>query len=176
MHLFPSTTSHFPISNYCYNCFLLRSLIELTYVLGDLQAFCTMSFFRSARTNSRPSSKRSESLIKRTPSGTPAPDLHRKRVTTNGRSSPTASQSSTFQRTPSGTPAPIPPRTIDIVPQPQEDIDDDTYDHRILAFDKINRNTVGCSYYVAQDGVLYCMEDVKDADKDIFDICGRSPG
>lgn len=47
--------------------------------------------------------------------------------------------------------------------------DDDSLDHIIVALDKTSRNTVGCSYYVARDGVLYCMEDITNAEDGVFE-------
>lgn len=52
--------------------------------------------------------------------------------------------------------------------------DDDNLDHVIMAVDKIRKSTkstLGCSYYVAREGVLRCMEDVDDLDDGLFNSC-----
>ena len=41
-------------------------------------------------------------------------------------------------------------------------------EHGIVAIDRLGKNTIGCSYYVAREGVLFCMEDIEDADNEII--------
>lgn len=48
---------------------------------------------------------------------------------------------------------------------------DDSLDHVVLAIDKNRRNTVGSSYYVANDGVLYIMEDIDSAEEETANLC-----
>lgn len=40
-----------------------------------------------------------------------------------------------------------------------------------MAVDKIGKDTIGCAYYVARDGVLRCMEDMHDVQESILDTC-----
>lgn len=47
--------------------------------------------------------------------------------------------------------------------------EDDALDHIIMAVDKTGKNTVGCSYYVAREGLLLCMEDIEDAEEGTID-------
>ena len=34
-----------------------------------------------------------------------------------------------------------------------------------MAVDKAGKNTIGCSYYVARESLLLCMDDIEDADE-----------
>lgn len=54
--------------------------------------------------------------------------------------------------------------------------DDDNLDHVIMAVDKTGKNNLGCSYYIAREGVLRCMEDVDDSEQGILDsrVCSTS--
>ena len=61
-----------------------------------------------------------------------------------------------------GIPAPIAPRREPEIAQEEEE---DALDHIIMAVDKTGKNTVGCSYYVAREGLLLCMEDIEGADE-----------
>lgn len=41
----------------------------------------------------------------------------------------------------------------------------------VLAINRTCRNILGCSYYLAKHRILYCMEDVEDADNVALDSC-----
>jgi len=92
------------------------------------------------------------------------PDPRRRRVTIASRPASAYSYQSTNQRTPTGTPAPIAPRGGPDVAREEED---DALDHVVMAVDKSGK-TVGCSYYIAREGLLLCMEDVEDVDEGII--------
>ena len=49
--------------------------------------------------------------------------------------------------------------------------DDDTLDEVVLTIDMRNRDTIGCSYYVAREEKLYILSDVKYGGLDIIDNC-----
>lgn len=51
------------------------------------------------------------------------------------------------------------------------DNDDDTRDNVIAAIDKSGQNVVGCAVYYAREGLLRCMEDIKELGADLFEIC-----
>lgn len=107
--------------------------------------------------------------MKRTPStystpakralpATPTRDPRRRRVTIASRPASVHSYRSTDR----GTTEPIATRGgPDAVLEEQ----DDALDHIIMAVDKTGKYTVGCSYYVAREGVLRCMEDIEDAEE-----------
>lgn len=122
-------------------------------------------------------SQNPESMLRRAPSSRPISRSTRRHATTTSRSSTAASsQRRNTRRTPSGTPAPIQSRTIHQSIENSENIDDDdSLDHIILALDKTSRNTIGCAYYVARDGVLYCMEDITSAEGGVLEICEYAP-
>ncbi|PVI07070.1 hypothetical protein DM02DRAFT_649014 [Periconia macrospinosa] len=52
---------------------------------------------------------------------------------------------------------------------PEPHSDDDTLNEIIMAVDMQHRDTVGCSYYVAREEKLYCMEDVQLGGVDVVD-------
>lgn len=43
---------------------------------------------------------------------------------------------------------------------------DDDADHVILAIDKKDSNTIGCSYYSAQEEKLYLLRDIHSPEKE----------
>ena len=92
-------------------------------------------------------------------------DPRRRRVTIASRPASAYPSQSTERGTPAGTPVPIAPRCV---PEAAQDDDDDALDHIIMAVDKTGKNTIGCSYYVAREGQLLCMEDVEDADEGVI--------
>lgn len=49
------------------------------------------------------------------------------------------------------------------------DDDDDVQDSVIAVIDRNGQNTVGCAVYHAREGLLRCMEDVKEIDGGLFD-------
>lgn len=83
------------------------------------------------------------------------------------------SSSNTHQRVSSGTPLGTPVHIItqaNTAGASERVIDDDTLDHRILAIDR-DKHSIGCSYYVAQESVLFVMEDINGPEKEIVDSC-----
>lgn len=98
----------------------------------------------------------------------PRLSLDRMSSTASGPSSP-ASYLSNIQRNPSGTPATIQPRAR-IAAEQEDGVDSDTLDHRILAVDR-GKATIGCSYYVAQQGDLFFMEDIDGPQDEIISGC-----
>lgn len=120
---------------------------------------------RRSLTNS--SSNRPVSAIKRGLSQLAGSRAKKARSNHGSRPSTSASQSS-FRRTPAGTPAPIVPRYDNARTEDSEE-DSELYDHVVLAVDQVKK-TFGCSYYVASDGRLFCMEDIEIDNKDALDI------
>jgi len=49
--------------------------------------------------------------------------------------------------------------------------DNDSLNEVVMALDLRNRDTVGCSYYVAKEETLYLMGDIKFGGLDIVDTC-----
>lgn len=52
--------------------------------------------------------------------------------------------------------------------------DNDFVNEVVMALDLRNRDTVGCSFYVAKEEKLYLMSDIKFGGLDIVDICQSS--
>ena len=53
----------------------------------------------------------------------------------------------------------------------QDGEDVDVLDEVVMAVDLRQRDTVGCAYYVARDGVMYLMEDAELGGKDVVELC-----
>lgn len=135
-----------------------------------------MASWHPMRNLSRPSTSRSSQTSKRPTALTSSngPNKRRSRLIP-------ASPSSSYgndDRTPAGTPIPIQPRVRtngDHNEEESQDDFDDSLDHVVLAIDKSRKNTIGCSYYVAKHGVLYCMEDIESAGEDTVQSCKTQP-
>lgn len=123
--------------------------------------------------SARNSSQRPESMLQRTSTTRPASQRARTRTRNISRPETAVSaQVHDHRRTPSGTPAPIQSCALhQSIEQPESIHDDDNLDHIILACDKSRKNTIGCAYYVARDGILYCMQDITNAEGQVFEIC-----
>lgn len=123
---------------------------------------------RVRRTVTSSSSNRPVSAIKRGLSQPAVSQAKKARNNCGSKPSTSFSHQISSRRTPAGTPVPIGPRHDNARTEASEE-DSELYDHVILAVDQVKK-TLGCSYYVAGDGRLFCMEDIEIDSKDAFDI------
>lgn len=128
------------------------------------------------RNLSKPSTARGSQSTKRSTPSTSGHGSNKRRSRLLPHSAP--SSRGTDDRTPAGTPAPIQPLIRTNVERDggaHQDDFDDNLDHVVLAIDKSRKKTIGCSYYVAEHGVLYVMEDIESADEDTVQSCKMQP-
>lgn len=105
------------------------------------------------------------------------PASNRSRQTQLSRSPSLATPPQVLERVPTSSPAfadrhtPQPPN----IGRPEEaDFDDDSLHEIVAAVNVRDRGTVGCAYYVAREGRLFCMEDIKLGGIDVVGSCKSS--
>lgn len=53
----------------------------------------------------------------------------------------------------------------------EDEEQDDSMEHIVMAIDRTNKGTIGCAYYVAREEVLRCMEPIENGGVDAIEIC-----
>lgn len=127
-----------------------------------------MSLHHYGRSLASSSTSRPTSVIKRALSQASSSRAKRARSAAGTRPSISASRQSSSRQTPAGTPAPTQLRHGS-ARRADSNEDSELYDHVIFAVDQVKK-TLGCAYYVAQNGRLSCMEDIEIEAKDAVDI------